>query len=379
MSWCLPPSEGYKMNYRWSPKLVEPQRVPAQHRQSTVRQLNSHRDRHSHHKPIRWMSLCRWFGLEKNRLLTYPDSKVHGAHMGPIWGRQDPDGPHVGPMNFAILGKDRYCTWQQFYTFIRIKNTFKHHFEHLNTLEHENVENWLKAPKCSKVVYESDSSTAKVYGRKIRTDLEKNDFVPFQLHQSLHINRSEAIGFYPDKLDDSHYDVIKWKHFARYWPFVRGIYQSPVNSPHKGQWRGALMFSLICAWMIDWVNNREAGDLRRHRAHYDVIVMDINVNVMAADASTISIFRNDRDIFMLPEINSRQVLRLTYPPYAVVNIIEIKTNDSETQQDDCQNGADGCECHWSHHLKSPPEKVYSIWKLTRKLCVCMYVIRISYI
>ena len=42
-------------------------------------------------------------------------------------------------------------------------------------------------------------------------------------------------------------DVIKWKHFPRYWPFVRGIHRSPVNSPHKGQWRGALMFSLICA------------------------------------------------------------------------------------------------------------------------------------
>ena len=51
--------------------------------------------------------------------------------------------------------------------------------------------------------------------------------------------------------------------------------RSPVNSPHKGQWRGALMFSLICAWINGWVNNREAGDLRRHRADYDVIVMGI--------------------------------------------------------------------------------------------------------
>ena len=32
----------------------------------------------------------------------YPDSKVHGANMGPIWGRQDPGGPHAGPMNFVI-------------------------------------------------------------------------------------------------------------------------------------------------------------------------------------------------------------------------------------------------------------------------------------
>ena len=70
-----------------------------------------------------------------------------------------------------------------------------------------------------------------------------------------------------------HDDVIKWKHFPRYWPYVRGIHRSPVNSPHKGQWRGALMFSLICARINGWVNNGEAGDLRRYRAHYDVTVM----------------------------------------------------------------------------------------------------------
>ena len=69
-------------------------------------------------------------------------------------------------------------------------------------------------------------------------------------------------------------DVIKWKLFPRCCPFVRGIHRSQVNSPHKGQWRGALMFSLICAWTNGWVNNRDAGDLRRYRAHYDVIVMD---------------------------------------------------------------------------------------------------------
>ena len=45
---------------------------------------------------------------------------------------------------------------------------------------------------------------------------------------------------------------------------------APVNSPHKGQWRGALMFYLICAWINGWVNNREAGDLRRRHAHYVV-------------------------------------------------------------------------------------------------------------
>ena len=70
-----------------------------------------------------------------------------------------------------------------------------------------------------------------------------------------------------------HDDVIKWKHFPRYWPFVREIHRSPVKSSHKGQWRGVLMFSLIYTWINGWVNNREAGDWRRHSGHYDVIVM----------------------------------------------------------------------------------------------------------
>ena len=47
----------------------------------------------------------------------------------------------------------------------------------------------------------------------------------------------------------THDDIIKWKHVSRYCPFVRGIYRSPVSSPHTGQWHGVLMFSLVCAWM----------------------------------------------------------------------------------------------------------------------------------
>ena len=61
--------------------------------------------------------------------------------------------------------------------------------------------------------------------------------------------------------------------FQRYWPFVRGFHWWPVNPTHKGQWRGSLMYSLICAWTNSWGNNRNAGDLRHHRAHYDAIVM----------------------------------------------------------------------------------------------------------
>ena len=68
-------------------------------------------------------------------------------------------------------------------------------------------------------------------------------------------------------------DVIKWKHYLRYCPFVWGIHRSPVKSPHKSQWGGALMFYLIGTWTSGWVNNRGAGDFRRHRAHYDVTIM----------------------------------------------------------------------------------------------------------
>ena len=47
---------------------------------------------------------------------------------------------------------------------------------------------------------------------------------------------------------------------------------------HKGQWRGALMFPLICVWINGWVNNGEASDLRRYQAHYDVTVMSFWTN-----------------------------------------------------------------------------------------------------
>ena len=68
-----------------------------------------------------------------------------------------------------------------------------------------------------------------------------------------------------------------WRHQMETFAALLAICvgNSPVTGefPHKGQWRGALMFSLICAWINSWVNNREAGDFGRHRAHYDVIAM----------------------------------------------------------------------------------------------------------
>ena len=61
--------------------------------------------------------------------------------------------------------------------------------------------------------------------------------------------------------------------FPRYGLFVRGIYRSPLNSPHEGQWVGASMFSLIYTWIDGWENNRQAGDLRRNCSHYNVTVI----------------------------------------------------------------------------------------------------------
>ena len=68
--------------------------------------------------------------------------------------------------------------------------------------------------------------------------------------------------------------ITWWRHqmetFSALLAFCVG--NSPVTGefPSQRQWREALMFSQICAWINGWVNN---GDWRRHRAHYDVIVM----------------------------------------------------------------------------------------------------------
>ena len=97
---------------------------------------------------------------------------------------------------------------------------------------------------------------------------------------------SRCNSYHPQNIDN----VIKWKHFRRHWSFARGIHRSPRNSPHKGQWRGALMFSLICVWINGSVNIHEAGDLRCYRAHYDVTVMRV-VELYHEDIMTWNAFR----------------------------------------------------------------------------------------
>ena len=85
----------------------------------------------------------------------------------------------------------------------------------------------------------------------------------------------------------THYDVP-----VMYWPYVLGIHRSPVNSRCKCQWREALMFSLICAWIKGWANNREVGDLRHHRAQYDVTVMLLFLTLLLYQNQLITIFSN---------------------------------------------------------------------------------------
>ena len=62
-----------------------------------------------------------------------------------------------------------------------------------------------------------------------------------------------------------HDDIIKWKHFPRLWPFVRGIHRSVTQRFY--------VFFFICAWTNGCANNRGASDLRRHHAHHDVAVI----------------------------------------------------------------------------------------------------------
>ena len=132
------------------------------------------------------------------------------------------------------------------------------------------------------------SGTTEIIANVFQTNIGTTCVVDFEMHMYMYIQiishytalitfTRDAFSVFADRMVRGvvlHDDAIKWKHFPRYWSFVRGIHRSPVNSPHKGQWRRALMFSLIFAWINGWVNNRKAGDLRRNRAHYDVSVME---------------------------------------------------------------------------------------------------------
>ena len=103
---------------------------------------------------------------------------------------------------------------------------------------------------------------------------------------SLSLSRLES---HDSRLTDD--DVIKWKYFPRW--LREGNHQLPMDSPHKGQWPGALMLCLICASTGGSANIRDAGYLRRHRAHYDVTIMKITHNGRLVLLSTQWIWRSN--------------------------------------------------------------------------------------
>ena len=165
-----------------------------------------------------------------------PDSKIHEAHMGSTWGRQDPGGPHVGPMNLAIRD------------------------DRLNGYRLTTVEMFCSASCC---LMASVHSVAM-----------------WSVHQN-------STGFLHAKCDWHHY-VMTWQRLPRYWPFGVGVWVCVWVSVcvcvcggggggelTSDRWipltkrpvAVALMFSLMLAKTNCWTNSRTAGDLRHHDAH----------------------------------------------------------------------------------------------------------------
>ena len=115
-----------------------------------------------------------------------------------------------------------------------------------------------------------------------------------------------------------------WRHqketFSALLAICAGNSPVLVNSPHKGQWRGSLMFSLICVWINGWVNNGEAGDLRRNRTHYDVTVMMFAAVTISVKPCVISVFTLCIQAITLHYIiviitwKDRMTLRFNYVP-----------------------------------------------------------------
>ena len=113
----------------------------------------------------------------------------------------------------------------------------------------------------------------------------------------------------------AHDDVIKWEQFPRYWPFVRGIHRSLVNSPHKGQLRGALMFSLSCAWTNGWVSNLMTviwdAIMTSLECHF---LLEIYLHNMRAMKVHVPFSSNESVVFLFNIVNIYQyILRLLLP------------------------------------------------------------------
>ena len=145
----------------------------------------------------------------------------------------------------------------------------------------------------------SSTRLRRYFHEKYRNDILKLErFInPAQILVSLVLKFANSVWFHPrtpsEKSSIKNNAEMAWQQ-KEIWPYVTksmtsvtimmtssngnifrvaGPLCGEFTGHRKGQWRGALMFSLICAWIKGWVNNCEAGDLRPHRANYNVIVM----------------------------------------------------------------------------------------------------------
>ena len=132
--------------------------------------------------------------------------------------------------------------------------------------------------------------------------------------------------------------MTSWRHqmetFSALLAICAGNSPVPVNSPHKGQWRGALMFSLICARINGWVNNGKAGDLIRNRAHYDVTVIpyyrqlvppihtaSFHIHLMMSYLGH-AYYIDDVECVMVSQIASKLIVRATASKLRIIDSCE---------------------------------------------------------
>ena len=119
-----------------------------------------------------------------------------------------------------------------------------------------------------------------------------------------------------------------WRHqmetFSALLAICAGNSPVPGEFPHKGQWRGALMFSMICARINGWVNNGEAGDLRRNRAHYDVTVMRRSKNHTPGTGDSLNI-QTHGDFNYGDDIVSRPFHHYNGNPYTFIVVLKHKS------------------------------------------------------
>ena len=118
----------------------------------------------------------------------------------------------------------------------------------------------------------------------VRYYLHNSSEHPIMISPCSHVSviKWKSLLFMIDKCNDG---AAKWKLFPCYWPFVRGIHRTPVDSPYRGQWRGTSMFFLTNGWAI----NQDPSDFKRHRTHYDVTVMLLLMQILLDLTPSISV------------------------------------------------------------------------------------------